>query len=950
VVGMSGDTPSGEPRPFGVLLRGHRVTAGLSQSELAERAGLSARAISDLERGARRFPYATTVRRLARALRLRRFERSALLEAGARDRVSGVDALEEMFTPAAMFAHAPGGSETGVGLRLLPTRLASNFPLSMSTFVGRDRELSQVRALLTTNRLLTLTGPGGMGKTRLAVEIARDLASAKAPAVFVDLAPLADPELVPPAIAASLGVREQPGRPLRETLMRAIGTRGLLLVLDNCEHLLAAAARLAESLLLGCPRLQILATSREALKLPGELAWPTPGLSIGEMNEPASLASLLQSEAVRLFVDRAVAARRGFALTEQNCPAVGRICRRLDGIPLAIELAAARTNVLSAEQIAQRLDEGQLRLMGGSRTAPLRHQTLAATIEWSYDLLQPAERMLFDSLSVFAGGWTLDAAEAICAGALGGQWRLEMLDRLTRLVDASLVVAEEHDRAVRYRQLDTLRAYASERLQASDPAEAVRACHATYYLELAEPLAQQSDGPQHSGWMQVVEKEFDNLRAALNWLADHDAARALRLAVAIERYWYLRGFITEGCHWLEDLLTRVPASGKSWGRAALGLADLLTLRHDNPRACQYAERSMDVLRAAGDLGGTARAARFLGLRALHNGDLGQARTLCQTSLVLARQAGDQRQTVVSLDNLGLLAIAEQDLPEATRRFEEGLALARSIGYRFGDVSAVARLGVIARLQGDYRRARTLIEEGLAFAEAFGHRPAACSFLTSLGNLARCEGDYAEARRLLLQSLESGQRDVGLPLVLLNAVGSLGVLAVAQQAYGHGVRLLSAVSAAGAPHGTVQVPELRYDSAAALASARAALGESAYAAAWAEGQTWTLEVAVSQSVLPAERSPALSTGGSINAHEDAPTLASGQNAAGAHPSLTLTPRQREIATLVAQGRTNRQIGEVLVITEGTARVHVEHILTKLGLHSRVQLATWALERGLFTRSN
>lgn len=917
----------GPGRDLGTLLRQHRVRQGLSQEALAEKVSppLSVDTISKLERGRTR-PYRHTLAALCLALELDARQRTELEEAR---RVLG--AADAAALSVGRWPHPRATAVLAVGRHEArsPVPLRQSLPVPLTSFVGRNHELAEVRRLLETTRLLTLTGPGGIGKTRVAVQVVQNATFGAIE--FVDLAPLTDAALVPQAVAASLGVSEQPGYPVVAALIAALQSRNLLVILDNCEHLLAACASLADTLLQHCAQLSLLATSREPLGVPGEMVRRVGPLSLPTPGTAPTPERLLQCEAVRLFLERATAARAGFALNAHNASAVVEICRRLDGIPLALELAAARVKVLSAEQIADHLADRFALLRNGPRQAPARHQALGATIDWSYALLNSDERRLFDRLSVFAGGWTIEAARAVDDDGQPGSCGEQTVDRLTRLIDTSLVTMEEQNGVARYRQLETLRAYGSQRLEVSGESQSVRGRHAAIYLELAEDLAPQADGPENANWLRQLEAEHDNLRAALSWLAAHDAPRGLRLAIAVERYWYLRGFVTEGCRWLEDLLVRVADHTALWATAAFALARLLDLWRELVLANQYAEASLTILMGAGDFLGASRAGRFLGLRALETGNLEQARKLCNQSLVLAGRAIDKRAMVEALGNAGLQAIAEHDLPEARRCFEESLALARANGFPLADVQCIARLGVVARLEGDYGRARVLIEEGLALAEAFGHRPAACSYLTSLGNLARCEGDYAEARRLLIASLDLGLRDMRLPLVLQNAVGSLGVLAIAENAFRPGVRLLAAIAAGGAPWGTAQVPELRHDIKAALATARGALRNTAFAEAWAEGQAWSLDEAIRQAQGATEQS-------------DARTGLSGDAIAAGLPP-TLTPREREVAALVAQGRTNRQIGEVLVITAGTARVHVEHILAKLGFHSRAQLAGWAVARGL-----
>jgi len=408
---------------FGELLRSHRLAVHLTQEELAERAQLSRRAIQELERGTRLRPRPATVGALADALELDPRSRASV-EAAAR------------------WARTPGLS----GRPSLNSRRELSMPLT--SFVGRERELAEVSQLLQVARLVTLTGAGGMGKTRLALHVVHADANGQPGRVqFVDLSTIADASLVPQTIAASLGVREQPGNALVQTLAKVLRARRMLLVLDNCEHVIDNCARLVEALLKACPHMSVLVTSREALRVPGEMVWQVPPMSLPEAQARIDPDRVMQSEAVRLFVERAKAGRAGFALRLDNAPAIAEICRRLDGMPLAIELAAARVKVLSAAQIADHLADRFAVLTRSERGVPARHRTLGAAVDWSYELLGPVERVLFERLSVFAGGWTLEAAEAICRDALVSERPMEMLDRLTHLVEASLVIVEEHDRA-----------------------------------------------------------------------------------------------------------------------------------------------------------------------------------------------------------------------------------------------------------------------------------------------------------------------------------------------------------------------------------------------------------------------------------------------------------------------------------------------------------------------
>lgn len=432
-----------------------------------------------------------------------------------------------------------------------------NLPADRTSFVGRGRELAEVKRALAMTRLLTLTGAGGSGKTRLALEVARNLVSSYPDGAWLaELAPLSEGTLLPQVVASSLRVREQPGRALADTLVDHLRKKHLLLVLDNCEHVVDAAARLVDALLSACPRLRILATSREALRTDGEVVWRVPPLSVPDPDKPSSVEELGRSEAVRLFLERARYRRQGFELTDGNAGAVAEICQRLDGIPLALELAAARVGVLSAGQISARLDGSLALLRGGGRTILPRHQTLRGALDWSHNFLSEPEKSLFRRLSVFAAGWPLEAAEAVGPG--GGVGAGDVLDLLELLVDKSMVVTETGGEDVRrYRLLEPVRQYARERLEESGEAEETRHRHAAFFLMLAEEAEQELTGPAHQAWLERLETEHDNLRAALSWAIDGgDPELGLRLAAALWLFWYTHGHLAEGRDRLEKALSK----------------------------------------------------------------------------------------------------------------------------------------------------------------------------------------------------------------------------------------------------------------------------------------------------------------------------------------------------------------------------------------------------------
>jgi len=477
-----------------------------------------------------------------------------------------------------------GGSDRG---RLVASPVGhgggspNNLPLELSSFVGREKQLAEVGRQLDANRLLTLTGSGGCGKTRLALAVAREMVEGFEDGVWqVELAPLVDPSLVPQAVASTLGLRDQPGRSPTEALSHHLESRNVMLVLDNCEHLVEACATLAEALLRYCPQLRVLATSREALGITGEVAWPVPPLSLPDLRRLPDIESLPSYESARLFMERAAAVRPAFALTEHNAPAVAHICYRLDGIPLAIELAAARTKVLSVEEISERLDYSFELLTSGGRTAMPRQRTLYATMDWSYELLLDEERALFRRLSVFSGGFALGAAESVCAGE--DLVRGQVLVLLSRLVDKSLVAMREVGGETRYRLLETVRQYGKEKLDESGEEDEVGRRHAGYCVGIAEEAEQKLGEPNQARWLVWLEAEHDNIRAALSFSLGEggEAGEGVRLAAAMWPFWFARGYLSEGRRWLESAVSRTAPAGTLSRAKALNGAGWLAAYQD----------------------------------------------------------------------------------------------------------------------------------------------------------------------------------------------------------------------------------------------------------------------------------------------------------------------------------------------------------------------------------
>ncbi|MBI3975661.1 MAG: tetratricopeptide repeat protein [Armatimonadetes bacterium] len=754
-----------------------------------------------------------------------------------------------------------------------------NLPVQLTSFIGREVEMAEVKRLLQTARLLTLTGTGGCGKTRLALHVAADLLEAFGDGVWsVELAPIMDPALVVQTVASALYVREEAGRPLLDTLSDAVRGRSVLVVLDNCEHLVSACATLTHALLVAGTTLRILATSRERLGVAGEVSYAVPSLSVPDVRRPASLEDLRRSEAVRLFVERAAMSRRGFQLTEENATAVAEICEALDGIPLAIELAAARVKVLSAEQIAERLEDRFRLLAGGSRTVLPRQQTLQATMDWSFDLLAEKERVLLRRLSVFAGGFTLDSVEAVCAG--DGISQDEVLNVLAHLVDKSLVLVDQQPATPRYRLLDTVRHYALEKLQQSGEAERARIRHRDLCVALAERAEPELAGRQEV-WLNRLETEHDNLRAALKHsLRSEDAEAALRLGGALWRFWQVRGYWSEGRQWLEAALAasgRAPAAlrGKVMTGAGVlaqqqgdyeqakalseggmtlqqelgdeqGMAvSLSTLgnvayhRGDYTAAQQLHEESLSYGRAVGNVHSVAASLVNLAILADHQGTYEKAAALCRESLHLFREADDKRGSGFVLNMLGILASDQGDYTAARPLFEESLGIRRELGDRRGIAASVNNLGLVAREQGDYAAAQALYEESLAIRRELGDKQGIAASLSNLGLIAWWQGDRARARTLCQEGLK-----------LLQALGdkagiagSLEGLAMIEPDPERAARLYGAAEGLRDVLHHPRPPSGRSDYDRQVGALRAALDEQAFAVAWAQGRAMPLEQAI-----------------------------------------------------------------------------------------------------------
>jgi predicted ATPase/DNA-binding SARP family transcriptional activator/DNA-binding CsgD family transcriptional regulator len=806
-----------------------------------------------------------------------------------------------------------------------------NLPASRSSFVGRGQDLVEIKRTLAMTRLLTLTGVGGSGKTRLALEVARDLVGAYPDGVWlVELAPLSEDQLVARTVAEVLAVPERPQEPLSNTLSDVLRDREMLLVLDNCEHLVETTARLVDVLLDSCLCLRVLATSREALGVEGEIRWPVRPLSVPERGRTPASEQLEGYESIRLFVERARGHDPSFSLNPQKGKAVADICRTLEGIPLCVELAAARVGTLSLERISERLESSLELLTRGGRTAAPRQRTLKGTLDWSHDLLNEPERNLFRRLSVFAGGWTLEAAEVVRTGE--GAAQEEVLDLLSGLVEKSLVVAEPPaEGEARYRLLEPIRQYAREKLEDRGEARTVRQMHASFFLALAEEANLKLRGPQTTVWLGRLEPEYDNLRAALSWsLEGGDLTLGLRLSAALWMYWRTRGYLSEASQWLEEALAKGAAVEPAARAGALrGMGYVLREQNDLQRSEACFKKGLALYEELGDKERVADSLASLGWVAQYQGDAARATAFFERSLATARGSGNQAVIPSVLNGMAFIAREGRDFGRAQELWGEALEVAREQGDLFEAATILKNMGYTELAWDNHERSTELIEEALVLGRKIGNRFMETDCLAILGTAAALRGDPQHAKSLLQESLVF-YLELGLKA---NVAESLERLAETAGALGEDVRAARLWGAAETMRETFGISWTlaeRMLHEPRLRAARTQLGEAAWKAAFAEGEAMGLEEAV-EYALSEERPTTASTVAPEHASSDQ------------RPALTR--REREVANLVTQGLTNRQIAARLVISESTAETHLARIFKKVGLHSRTQLTVWVNGRGL-----
>ncbi len=812
-----------------------------------------------------------------------------------------------------------------------------NLPIQLTRFIGRQRERDKITRVLTETRLLTLTGPGGCGKTRLALQIADRVKDGFPDGVWwVELAPLRESGLVPQLIAQTLGVPRVREQPALESLLNFIRSKRMLLVLDNCEHLISECAQLAQQILSQTTEFQILTTSREPLAVAGEALYSVAGLAYPLVEEKTAEnpQDLMGYDAVRLFVERARAVLPDFRITAANASEVIQICRRLDGLPLALELASVRSNVLTLQQIVERLTDRFTLLISRQRAeSDPRHHTLRATIDWSHDLLSTPEQALLRRLSVFAGGCSLATAEAVCAG--GEVEPGQALEWLSSLVNKSLVMAQTLQRGeARYSLLETIRQYAQEKLSASDERSATHDRHLQFFLRLAEETVTKLSGEYQQLWLNWLEGEHDNIRAALAWsLESQNVEAGLRIANAIYQFWTIRDYVEEGLSWVERLLAHVDEGISPLARAnALANAVFLAGFRGKPDAqIRYGQEAALLAESIGDEDKAALrwALDGHGYAARSAGDHQAEFSAYQRMVQLSRESGDSHQLGMDLSFTSFSAMSLGKYEEARALLDESLSLLRETRNPYRIAMALNYSGDLARLEQNYTHAQTAYEESISLLREIGAERALASALHNLGYACLHLGEVERAHALFSESLAAQQAHHNTPGVAECLMGFAALAAVCGLP-APGARLLTAALTIGGEGVATAWEATRMEYEHTLALIRDRLTEAEFEAEQAAGRDFSLEQAVEYA-------------------QNLPRKSASPPAGRAKPD-DLTLREREVATLIALGKSNGEIADELVLSKRTVESHIANILSKLGVTNRAQIVRWALESGRGSQAN
>jgi predicted ATPase/class 3 adenylate cyclase/Tfp pilus assembly protein PilF len=768
------------------------------------------------------------------------------LPAGVSLRDLGEHHLKDLFRPERVFQLvSPDMPSEFPPLRTLDA-YRNNLPLQPTPLVGREKEVAEVRDLLRQGetRLLTLTGPGGIGKTRLALQAAADLLDDFPDGTFfVPLATLTDAELLLPAVAETLGVRETGDQPLGETLKDYLRERHLLLLRDNCEQVLGAAPAVTE-LLGAAPGLKVLVTSRTPLRLYGEKEYAVPPLSVPDVKHLPDLKTLSQYEAVRLFIERAKSAKVDFEVTDESAPAVAEICVRLDGLPLAIELAAARIKMLPPRAMLHRLGSRLKLLTGGARDLPERQRTLRATIEWSHALLDEGEQLLFRKLGVFSGGRTLEAIEAICDAE--GDLSVDTFEGVSSLVDKSLLRQEEGPGGEpRFVMLETVHEFAREKLGESAEAEEIKRVHAQYFLTLAEEAYTELKGPDQLEWLERLEAEHDNMRAALSWASERKEAEvALRLGGALWRFWSVRGYYSEGRRWLQEALS-MDGRGSPGSRAMAlaGAGSLASVQGDYDRAKEACEEGLELLAHEEASEAKLKLLETLGWVASEREDYRRAKELYEESLVLSRDMGDTWWIAESLLGLAFVSHNRGDYERATELYEESMSLFRAQGDKEFLATCLGSLAMVVYSQGDLGRAAQLTEEAATLFKDLGDRGGVSIALYNLGWIALLQDDLGRAADLYRESLSLAW-DTGMNQNIPHDFEGLACLAGGKGDAERAARLWGAAQILHETKGIPRDPDFLAEADVRISAVRLGMGEEVWEEAWRKGRAMTLEEAVS----------------------------------------------------------------------------------------------------------